>query len=265
MLRSLYTAATGMQAQELTMDTIANNLANANTTGYKKVRADFEDLYSQTLRGVGQEDSRSPAAPQPVQVGLGVQTQATTRYQTEGVLTNTQNPTDLAIQGSGFFRIQRTDGTYAYTRAGNFSVSATGQLVTQGGLLVNPAITIPAQTTQLTVGTDGTVQATVAGRQNSTQLGTSRLSPPSSTPRACLMPGTISSRKSRQPAARDGKGGRAGKWTESPRVTLESSNVSAVTEMIDMITAQRSYEISSQVIQAADQMLQKLETVGQSA
>lgn len=263
MMRSLYTAATGMQAEELKMDTVANNLANANTVGFKKVRADFEDLYSQTLRSAAQTDARSPAPPAPLQVGLGVQTGSTTTYQAQGTLTNTGNQTDLAIQGSGFFRIQQADGTFAYTRAGNFSLSANGHLVTANGLVVDPGIVVPAQTTLLTVTAGGVVQAQVAGSQTTQQLGTIQLAT-FNNPSGLLSVGNnlFTETPASGPAVMV-QAGEQGSGTIS-QGNLESSNVSAVTEMIDMITAQRAYEMNSQVIQSADQMLQKLETIGQS-
>src|SRR5689334_8148687 len=136
MLRSLYTAATGMEAQQLRMDVISNNLANASTAGFKRQRAEFEDLLSETVRGAGSPDARGGTPPAPLQVGLGVRTGATTRSFSMGDLLNTSNPLDVAIEGQGFFRVQRANGESGYTRAGNFRVDATGRLVTQRGELV---------------------------------------------------------------------------------------------------------------------------------
>ncbi len=180
MLRSLYTSATGMEAQQLKMDTIANNLANTSTTGFKKVRADFEDLLSETIRGAGAPDARGGTDPAPLQVGLGVRTGATSRSFGQGALSATNNPLDLAVEGSGFFRVQRSGGDSAYTRAGNFRVDSTGRLVTAHGEVVEPGITIPPDATQLTIAADGTVTALTANSSNPVTLGQIELgnSPP---------------------------------------------------------------------------------------
>src|SRR5512140_3719254 len=171
MLRSLYTAATGMEAQQLRMDVISNNLANASTTGFKKTRAEFEDMLADTIRGASTQPANGGAAPAPLEVGLGVRTGSTTRSLGQGDAVITNNPLDLAIEGSGFFRVQRPSGDPAYTRAGNFRVDATGRIVTQHGEVVEPGITVPPDAVSVTIKPDGSVLATVAGRQDPTELG----------------------------------------------------------------------------------------------
>jgi flagellar basal-body rod protein FlgG len=257
MLRSLYTAATGMDAQQLSMDVIANNLANASTTGYKAQRPEFEDLLSDTVRGAGTPDARGGANPAPMQIGLGVRAGSTTRTFAQGTLTVTSNPTDLAINGTGFFRVELASGDVAYTRAGNFTLDSNGRLVTQHGEVVDPGITVPASTTSLTVGADGTVSAVEQGKTEPVQLGQLNLY-------TFTNPGGLSDigNNEFQPTsgsgeAQEGKAGENGVGTIA-QGQLEGSNVQAVTEMVNMISAQRAYELNSKVIQSADQMLQKL-------
>ena len=175
MLRSLYTAASGMAAQELKMDVISNNLANSGTIGFKKERAEFEDLLSDTMRAAQGPNPNSGAQPVALQVGLGVRPAATSRSMTQGDLSNTNNQTDVAIQGDGFFRVQQANGQMAFTRAGNLRVDATGKLVTQHGEIVQPGISVPTGTTQLTIAADGTTSALVASNTTPQELGTIEL------------------------------------------------------------------------------------------
>ncbi len=258
MLRSLYTAATGMEAQTTKMDIVANNLANASTTGFKKVQANFEDLLSQTIHTpAGAEGGTNVSEPSGIQVGLGTRIQSTTPNLTEGDMTNTNNTFDLAIQGNGYFKVQQVDGTFAYTRAGNFSTNASGQLVTQNGLQVEPAISIPAQTTQVTISPQGQVMATVAGRTDPTQVGQIELAT-FANPAGLLAQGNnllVESMASGSPiTVKPGEQG-TGQLAQG---FLEGSNVQAVNEMFVMISAQRAYEMNSQVITAANDMLQRL-------
>jgi len=257
MLRSLYTAATGMEAQQLKMDTIANNLANANTTGFKRTRAEFQDLLSETIVQARPAGPRGGGQPAPLQVGLGVRTGSTTRSMSQGDMIGTQNPYDLAIEGGGYFRIQRSNGEIAFTRAGNFRVDETGRLVTQRGELVEPGITVPPDTTALTVRPDGIVLAKVASRTEPVELGQLELT-------TFTNPGALEAIGNNlfQPTAASGqelrlKPGEQGTGTLSQGF-LEGANVKAVEEMIDMISTQRAYEMNSKVIQTADQMLQRL-------
>ncbi len=257
MLRSLYTAATGMEAQQLQLDTIANNLANTGTTGFKAVRAEFADLLSDTLRGSLAPDPRGGTPPSPLQVGLGVQTGTTTRFFTQGNLVATQNQLDLAIQGNGFFRIQRFDGSWAYTRAGNFRVDATGRLVDQAGEVLDPGITIPPNTTQVTVQPDGTVFTTVPGSTKSQQVGVIQLHTFPNPSGLEAVGGNLyveTEGSGQEIILRPGDQG-AGTINQG---YLENSNVQAVNEMINMINVQRAYELNSKVVQTSDQMLQRL-------
>lgn len=257
MLRSLYTAATGMDAQQTKMDVIAHNLANTNTTGFKRNRAEFEDLLSETIRAAAPPTGQGGGRPQALQVGLGVRTVATTRSFAQGDMLGTQNPLDLAIEGQGFFKIQRANGESAYTRAGNFRVDATGRLVTQQGEVVEPGVNIPQEATNLSFRKDGTVLARLPGRDDLAELGSIELT-------LFVNPAGLESigdnllvatAASGEPL--DGKPGEHGMGTLIQGY-LEGANVKAVEEMIDMISTQRAYELNSKVIQTADQMLQKL-------
>lgn len=256
MLRSLYTAATGMDAQQLRMDTIANNLANANTTGYKKQRAEFEELLTEQLRAP-QSSSDGTGAPVPLEVGLGVRAAATTRSLEQGELINTKGPLDVAIEGTGYFAIKQPSGDLLYTRAGNLRTDSSGHLVTVHGDPLDPDITVPTDATSITIGRDGMVQATVPGQEQPQELGTIELT-------LFANPGGLVNlgRNLLGPSAASGeaqrvKPGERGAGSLSQGY-LENSNVQAVEEMVDMISTQRAYELNSKVIQTADQMLQKL-------
>jgi flagellar basal-body rod protein FlgG len=257
MLRSLYTAATGMEAQSLRMDVISNNLANTSTTGFKKVRAEFEDLLSETVRGAAAPDPRGGTPPAPLQVGLGVRTGSTSRSWTQGDMTATGNKLDVAIEGTGFFRIQRPDGTLSYTRAGNFRVDATGRLVTQRGEIVEPGLTVPADALDLTIQPDGTVLARVAGRDAPQELGRLELATFPNPAGLEAVGGNLFVQTVGSGEAQTVRPGEQGTGTLSQGY-LEGANVKAVEEMIDMISTQRAYELNSKVITTADQMLQRL-------
>src|SRR6516225_8786228 len=172
MLRALYTAATGMQAQQINIDTIANNIANVNTTGFKQGRAEFQDLLYQNIRPAGAPSSNSTEYPVGLQLGLGTRPVATTRIYTQGDFRQTGNPLDLVIQGKGFFQVRLPSGETAYTRDGSFHLSNTRALVTADGNPVEPQITIPADAQEIVIGNDGTVSVTVSGQTASQQVGT---------------------------------------------------------------------------------------------
>jgi flagellar basal-body rod protein FlgG len=257
MLRSLYTAATGMEAQQTKMDVIAHNLANTNTTGFKKSRAEFEDLLSDTIRSSGAPNAQGGGQPAALQVGLGVRTVATTKSFQTGDMIASNNPLDLAIEGQGFFRVQRANGEFAYTRAGNFRVDATGRICTQAGELLDPSITIPQETTQVTINGDGKVLAKIPGHDDPTEVGQIELT-------MFANPGGLEALGGNMLVATAASGepinlkpGEQSAGTLSQGF-LEGANVKAVEEMIDMISTQRAYEMNSKVIQSADQMLQKL-------
>ena len=259
MLRCLYTAATGMEAQQTRMDVISNNLANASTTGFKKVRAEFEDLLSDTLRAGGQAGPLG-GAPAPLQVGLGVRNASTSRTLGQGDLATTNNPLDLAVQGNGFFRIQQVNGDLAYTRAGNFRIDSTGRIVTQGGDVVDPGITVPPDATAIAVAADGTVTATLAGRTEAQQLGQIQLFTFTNPAGLTAVGGNLLAPSAASGDAVQARPGEQGAGTLAQGV-LEGSNAKAVEEMIDMIACQRAYELNSKTVTTADQMLQRLTNI----
>jgi flagellar basal-body rod protein FlgG len=260
MLRSLFTAATGMDAQQLRMDVISNNLANVSTTGFKKARAEFEDLLSETMRQAGPPGPNGGGSPSPLQVGLGVRTGATTRSFGQGDMVATNNSLDVAIEGSGFFQVQRPGGSYGYTRAGNFRSDATGRLVTQHGELVEPAVTFPAETTGITIKPDGTVWATVAGKADATEVGAIELHVFANPGGLEALGSNLFGETTASGNPQAAKPGQQGTGTLLQGY-LEGANVKAVEEMIDMIATQRAYELNSKVIQTADQMLQRLTNI----
>jgi len=258
-LRSLYTAATGMDAQQLKMDVISNNLANASTTGFKAARAEFEDLLADTIRGSGAPGTNG-GAPTPLQVGLGVQAGSTSRMFGQGTLTTTQNPTDLAIQGSGFFQVQLATGELAYTRAGNFTLDATGRLVTQNGQLVQPGITIPQNASNLTVKSDGTVSVTVGSSTTPTQVGQIQIFNFTNPTGLSDIGNNLYTETGASGTAQQIRATDPGAPTIA-QGQLEGSNVSAVEQMVEMIACQHAYELNSKVIQSADQMLGRLTSI----
>ena len=257
MIRSLYTAATGMEAQQLKMDVISNNLANASTTGFKKARAEFEDLLSDTLRAAEAPQPNGNTRPSPLEVGLGVRTGSTQRSFGQGDMINTNNPLDVAIEGQGFLRVVRSNGELGYTRAGNLRVDADNRLVTQAGELVDPAITLPAQTTRVDIRTDGTVLAEVQGRNEPMEVGSLELTMFANPSGLQALGGNLFAATPASGTALNVRPGEMGSGAVRQGF-LESANVKAVEEMIDMISTQRAYELNSKVIQTADQMLQRL-------
>jgi flagellar basal-body rod protein FlgG len=253
MFHSLETAATGMSAQETNLDTIANNLANANTVGYKRQQALFEDLLYQTVRA----PSVTAGIPAPVglQVGAGSRIVATARQFSQGTLNQTGNQLDLAIEGNGFFAVTRPTGDIAYTRAGSLQLDSTGRIVTPDGLPLDPTITVPAAATSVTIASDGTVTAQQSGQTTPTSLGQIQLATfPNPSGLEALGHNLF------LPTASSGEvtmgiPGTQGRGTILQGST-EASNVDVVTEMIGMIQAQRTYEINSKVVSAANDMLQ---------
>ncbi len=257
MIRGLYTAATGMKAQETAIDTIANNLANVNTTSFKKSRTDFQDLMYQILQEPGAPNSGGTSeSPSGIQIGLGVKTSSVQKIFVQGDLNNTGNQLDLAIEGDGFFQVTNPNGDIFYTRAGNFQLDQNGQLVTSDGYLVDPTITVPTDALKVTVAADGTVSARVPGATEATNLGqiTAVRFQNNGGLRAVgqnLYQETVSSGT---PTAgifgTDGVG-------RLQQGFLEGSNVSTVDEVVNMIKAQRAYEASSKAITTADDMIQQ--------
>ena len=254
MIPALYSASSGMQAQQLNLDTIANNLANVNTTGFKKTRVDFQDLLYQTFRAPGLQGTQGTIIPTGIQVGLGARPIATQRIFSQGDFQQTENPLDLVIEGDGFFQVQKADGTVAYTRAGAFKKDGTGRLVTSDGSILTPNIVIPADAKNVTIGSDGTVSATLASGTQTANIGTLQLA-------QFVNPGGLLSvgRNLFVPTAASGSAvvgnpGTNGFGTLSQGF-LELANVKVVDEMVNMITSQRAYEANSKAIQTADEML----------
>jgi flagellar basal-body rod protein FlgG len=261
-MRALSIASTGMLAQQTNVEVIANNLANMNTTGFKLQRAEFQDLLYQNIQTPGSQTSDNGAvAPNGIQVGAGVKTAAIYRITTQGDLKNTSNPYDVAVQGSGYFRIQQADGTDAYTRAGNFSLSPQGQLVTQSGLVVQPGIAIPQNTINVSINAQGQVNATVAGNTTPQTVGQLELT---RFPNEAGLNAQGDNLYLETPASGSPQAGVPGTpgFGTIQQGFLETSNVNSVDEITSLITAQRAYEMNSKVISAADQMLQDTARLG---
>jgi len=260
MMRSLWTASTGMAAQSLNVDVISNNIANVNTNGFKRGRANFQDLMYQQIKAPGSEaSSAGTQLPTGIQVGLGVRTAGVASIFSEGSFQQTDNPLDLTIQGRGFFQIQLPSGDTAYTRAGSFSIDAQGQVVTQNGDLVQPGITVPADAQTVQVSADGTVSAVQpAGTQ--TILGQIQIAdfinPSGLTHLGANLFQT--SNASGEPVIGNPSENGLGSIGQG---MLEMSNVSMVEEMVNLIAGQRAYEMNSKAIQAADEMLQTANNV----
>jgi flagellar basal-body rod protein FlgG len=255
MMRSLYTAATGMEAQKLNIDVTANNLANVNTTGFKKSRADFQDLMYQTLRTAGALSAEGSQVPSGIQIGMGVKTGAVQKIFLQGDYASTGNNLDMVIQGDGFFQIQMPDGTTAYSRAGAFKLDSQGRIVNSDGYPLQPGITIPTTATSISIESSGIVSIMTAGSTASTQLGQIELA-------KFINPAGLNSLGQNLFQNSDASGDPT---TGNPGVegfgtilqgSLEMSNVNVVEEMVNMITSQRAYEISSKAVQASDEMLQ---------
>ena len=257
MMRALKTAATGMEAQQRKIDTTANNIANANTTGFKGSRAEFQELMYQQLRAPQGQQGGQPVG---VEVGLGVKTAATSRDFAQGTLTQTENPLDLAIEGRGFFRVLTPQGQEVYTRTGTFKLDAQGQLVTTDGLPLVPNITIPLDATQVSIQRDGRVSVLMPNAELPVEVGQIDLVG-FSNPAGLTALGRglfVQTASSGQPQiALPGQQGLG----ELGQGFLEGSNVQIVEEMIAMIVAQRSYEINSKVIRTADEMLRAVTTL----
>jgi flagellar basal-body rod protein FlgG len=255
MIRSIWTAATGMQAQTLNIDVIANNLANVNTAGFKRSRADFQDLLYETLRPAGASSSEGTQVPVGIQLGHGTRPAAVNKIFLQGDFQKTDNELDLAVEGDGFFQILQLNGEIAYTRAGAFKLDSEGRIVTSDGFSLEPEITVPTDTVALSVGIDGTVSVVQAGETEASEIGTielARFINPAgmhTIGRNLYVPTDASGDVVTGTAGEDGFGTIAQGY-------LEMSNVSVVDEMVNMIVAQRAYEINSKTIQTADDMLQ---------
>lgn len=254
MIRSLFTAATGMVAQQLNLDVVANNLANVNTTGYKKSRADFQDLMYQIIEEPGVASAQPGSSPTGIQVGLGVRSAAVGKLHSQGDFQSTENPFDVAIEGDGMFQVTLPTGETVYTRSGAFKLNESGSLVTSDGYELSPSITIPPDAVSVTIAADGTVSVKQPNNTTLSQVGNIQLA------------------KFQNPAGLRARGKNLFDETEASGTPtldtpgqngvgtlaqgfLESSNVSVVEEIVQMVTGQRAYEANSKVIQTADQLL----------
>jgi flagellar basal-body rod protein FlgG len=253
-MRSLNIAATGMLAQQLNVEVISNNIANLNTTAFKKQRAEFQDLLYQSERRVGSTSSDTGTiVPVGVQIGSGVKAAAVYRLSTQGNLINTNNPLDLAIQGHGYFQIQMPDGTTAYTRDGSLQLSPTGELVTADGYVVEPGITLPSNTTAVTVNANGQVLAQIANQTQPQTVGQLQLASFPNEAGLQALGGNYLQETAASGTAVTGNPGSTAFGTIQQGF-LETSNVNVVSEITDLITAQRAYEMNSKVIQTSNDM-----------
>lgn len=257
MIEALWTAKTGLEAQQMKMDVVANNLANVGTNGFKKTRAVFEDLLYQNMRQPGAQNDMQNSLPSGVQVGSGVRPVATERLHSQGNLEHTESSRDLAINGRGFFQVQMPDGTTAYTRDGSFQLNQNGQMVTSSGYPLEPAVIIPQNALSVSVGKDGVVSVTEPGTDQATEVGQLTVS-------TFVNPAGLEAVGENLYRETDASGMR----TESlPSMNgagslyqgyVETSNVNVVEEMVGMIQTQRAYEINSKAVQSTDEMLGRL-------
>ncbi|MEB0045472.1 MULTISPECIES: flagellar basal-body rod protein FlgG [unclassified Pseudomonas] len=254
MLPALWVAKTGLSAQDTNLTTISNNLANVSTTGFKRDRAEFQDLLYQIKRQPGAQSTQDSELPSGLQVGTGVRIVGTQKNFTAGSLQTTEQPLDLAVDGRGFFQILQPDGTTSYTRDGTFHLSSTGQVVNASGFALEPAVIIPANAQTFTVGRDGTVSITVAGTAASQVIGNLQTADFINPAGLQAVGNNLFLETAASGAPQIGTPGLNGFGTTLQN-TLETSNVSTVEEMVNMITTQRAYEMNSKVISTADQML----------
>jgi flagellar basal-body rod protein FlgG len=256
MIRALYTAASGMDAQQSNIDNIAHNLSNVNTTGFKKSRVEFQDLVYQQMKQAGSATSTSSEAPIGLEVGLGTRSVATARDFGAGNLKSTGGPLDLAIEGRGFFQVSTPDGTTAYTRCGALHLNSQGQLVTSDGFAIEPALTIPPNATSITISKAGIVSVSLPGQSAAQEIGTLELASFPNPAGLSALGGTLFAPSTASGEATTGVPGTDGLGMVEQGF-LEESNVSVVEEMVNMILGQRAYEANSKIVKAADEMLQQ--------
>lgn len=257
-MRALDIAGTGMQAQQTNVEVISNNIANLSTTGFKRRRAEFQDLIYQNLRRVGSNSSDNGAlVPSGAQIGLGVRTAAIYRITEQGNLQQTSNALDLAIQGQGYFQVTLPSGETAYTRDGTFALSPDGTIVTADGYSVVPGITVPPNAISVSINASGQVQATLAGQTAPATLGQLQLANFPNEAGLDAQGGNLFLQTASSGNAVTGVPGASG-FGSVMQGFVESSNVNVVTEMTSLITAQRAYELNSRVIKASDELLQTL-------
>jgi flagellar basal-body rod protein FlgG len=251
---ALHVARTGLDAQNMRMQVIANNLANVNTTGFKRDRASFETLAYQVMNTAGAPSSAETKYAVGLNLGTGVQVKGTARIDTQGTLTTTGNALDVAIEGAGYFQVLTPDGQTAYTRAGDFSLSAEGTIVTADGMPIQPQIQVPEGATSISVGADGTVSAQLAGQTDPTELGKIEIARFVNAAGLQALGNNLLAQTAASGVAQVGAPGAEGRGSLRSGA-LEASNVNVVEELVDMIETQRAYEVNSKMIQAADEML----------
>ena len=251
---AMHIARTGLDAQDMRMRVISNNLANVNTTGYKRDRAAFETLAYQTVTAPGAPSTSETKYATGLNLGTGVRIQGTARIDTQGSLATTGNSLDMALDGDGYFQVTLPGGTLGYTRAGNFSRSAEGQLVTAEGYTVQPGITVPAGATSITIGTDGTVSATIAGQTEPSEIGQVQIATFPNAAGLQAKGDNYLTESAASGVANLGVAGQEGRGNIRQGM-LEGSNVNVVEELVNMIETQRAYEVNSKMITASDEML----------
>ncbi|MDB2410326.1 flagellar basal-body rod protein FlgG [Pseudomonadales bacterium] len=252
---ALFASKTGLTAQDKQLTTISNNLANASTAGYKRDRVIFEDLLYQIQRQPGAQSAQNNQLPSGLQLGTGVRVVGTQKQFSTGNLQVTDQPLDMAIDGRGFFEILQPNGTTAYTRNGEFHLSVDGEIVTAGGLVLEPSITIPEGAQTVTIGQDGTVSVLIAGETSPTQVGNVQLADFINPAGLQAMGSNLFLETASSGAAQQGTPGLNG-FGAIRQGSIENSNVNIVEELVNMITTQRTYEVNSKVLQTTDQMLQ---------
>ncbi len=255
MLASLWISKTGLSAQDQALASISNNLANVSTNGYKRERAVFQDLLYQVHKQPGAQSSQSTQLPSGLQTGTGVKTVATQKLHTSGNLEVTDQPLDIAINGRGYFQVLLPDGETGYARDGQFQLNSDGVIVNSQGFELQPSITVPANTLNITIGSDGVVSATVAGSSTPTQIGDIQLAEFINPTGLQAIGGNLYKETAASGTPTTGTPGLSGRGTIEQGV-LENSNVNIVEELVDMITTQRAYEMNTKVISTSDQMLQ---------
>ena len=255
MIRSLWTGTTGMHSQQLNIDVISNNLANVSTTGFKKSKADFQDLLYQTMKVPGSQTSSDTESPTGILDGLGVKPAAVTKVFSQGDLILTENELDVAIEGNGFLQVELPNGNTSYTRAGALKRDSNGRITTSDGYTIVPAITIPEGARQITIGETGIVSALIGDDTSSTELGTVELASFTNNAGLSAIGKNLFEETSASGTAQTGTPGEDGFGTLLQNY-LEGSNVNIVEELASMITTQRAYEINSKTIQTSDEMMQ---------
>jgi flagellar basal-body rod protein FlgG len=260
MIRALYTASSGMNAQQANIDNVAHNLANVNTVGFKKSRVEFEDLVYERTKAPGSPTSATGEAPIGMETGLGVRPVASARDFARGNLRSTSAPLDMSIEGEGFFQVQTPSGDTGFTRNGSFHLNAEGAIVTSEGYALQPQITIPPNATSIMVSKDGIVSVAVQGQQAAQQVGSIEVASFQNPAGLQALGGNLFQATSASGDPTVGAPGADSRGTIAQGF-LEESNVSVVEEMVNMILGQRAYEANSRVIKAADEMLQQVNTI----